>query len=97
MRLTGQNMKGPPQLKLEMWSTSCFDLPTVFTEWASLAQDRAGWNKFRDHAPLRHWKALRAATTGRHQDDSGGQAPSSGQRAAEVAERRAVLDANNNN
>ena len=28
----------------------------------------------RNHAPLRHWQTLRAATTGRHQGNSGGQA-----------------------
>ena len=66
----------------------------MFTEWARLVQDCVGWHKFRDHAPLRHWKARHAATTGRHQGDSGGQAPGGG--AAEIAEQRAVFDANSN-
>ena len=49
-----------------------FGLLTGFTEWERLGAQA------RDHAPLRHWQALRAATTGRHQGDSGGQAPGGG-------------------
>ena len=55
-----------------------FDLPTLFTEWAHLAQDRAGWHKLVTTPPLRHWQARRAATTGRHQGNPGGQAPGGG-------------------
>ena len=29
-----------------------FDLPLTFTEWASLAQDRAGWHKRVTHPPF---------------------------------------------
>ena len=32
-----------------------FNLPTAFTEWAPLAQDRAGVAKARDLAPLKTW------------------------------------------
>ena len=30
---------------LDFFHLNHFDLPTVFTEWAHLAQDRAGWHK----------------------------------------------------
>jgi hypothetical protein len=46
----------------------------------------------RDHAPFRHRRALRAATTGRHQGDSEDRRRAVAQRAAEIAERRAVFD-----
>ena len=41
-----------------------------------------------NHAPLRHWQALRAATAGRHHGDSGGQAPGGG--SARSRDRRAA-------
>jgi len=55
------------------WLLGHFDLPAVFAEWAQLAQGRAEWINILPF-PLRDRKALRAATTGRGQGDSRGQA-----------------------
>ena len=62
-----------------------FGLPTVFTEWEHLAGPRRV-AQARNHASLRHWQTPRAATTGRHQGDSGGQASGGG--AARSRDRR---------
>ena len=86
-RFTGQNVREPSQPKLEKvvqfmlrpsGSVHRVGRPGAGPRWV---------------AQVRHWLALRAATTGRDQGDSGGQA----QRAAEVDGRRAVVGANNSN
>ena len=65
-----------------------FNLPAAFTEWAPLAQDRAGWRKLVTRASLQTWEALRATTKRRHQGDSGGQAALGG--TARGRDRRAA-------
>jgi len=67
-----------------------FGLPAVFTEWAHLAQDRAGWQKLVTTPPFAIGKPFEGG------GDSGGRRAVA-QRAAEIAERRAVFDANNKN
>ena len=49
-----------------------FDLPTVFTEWAHLAQDRAGWHKLVTTPPFAIGKPFVRQPRG--DTDSGGQA-----------------------
>ena len=74
------------------------DLPTVFAEWAHLAQDRAGWHRHVTEPPFAIGKLFvvrqpRGEARVSPEDKSRAVA----QRAAEIAERRAVFDANNNN
>ena len=76
---------------MKRWSNSSFDLPTVFTEWAHLAQDRAGWHEIAIGKPF--VRQPRGDTRVTPEDKRRAVA----QRAAEIAERRAVFDANNNN
>jgi hypothetical protein len=66
-------------------------LPAVFTEWAHQVQEQAC-----DRAPLRHWQALRAARGGTRASPKN-KRRAVARRVAEVAERRAVFDATNNN
>ena len=70
-----------------------FDLPTLFTEWAHLAQDRAGWHELVTTPPFAIGKPFVRATTGRHKGGSGGQAPGVAHHAAEISERHAAFDA----
>ena len=74
-----------------------FDLPTVFTEWAHLAQDRAGWHKLVTTPPFAIGKPFVRQPRGDTRVTPEDQRRAVAQRAAEVAERRAVFDANNNN
>ena len=69
-----------------------FGLPTVFTEWAHLAQDRARWHKLVTTPPF----AIGKPFVRQPQGDTR-VTPEDKRRAAEIAERRAVFDANNNN
>ena len=48
-----------------------FSLSAVFTDWAPLAQDRAGWRKLVTKPPFKLSKL--SPTKRRHQDDPGGQ------------------------
>jgi hypothetical protein len=74
-----------------------FDLSAVFSEWAHLAQDRTGWHKLVTTPPFAIGKPFvlqpRSDTRVTPEDKRWAVA----QRAAEIAERRAVFDANNNN
>ena len=72
--------------------SSCIDLPTAFTEWARLAQDRVGW-----HVPFAIGTPLVRQPRGDTRVAPEDRRRAVAQRAAEVAERRAVSDANNNN
>ena len=63
----------------------------MFTQWARLAQGRAGWHKFATGKPF--VRQPRGDTRVAPEDKRRAVA----QRAAEIAERRAVFDANNNN
>ena len=68
-----------------------FDLPKKFTEWARLAQDRAGWHKFAIGKLF--VRQPRGDTRVTPEDRRRAVA----QRAAVIAKRRAIFDANNNN
>ena len=99
-RLTGPNVRGPSQLKLEkvvQFMLRPSELPTVFTEWARLAQDRAGWQKFVTTPPFAIGKPFVRQPRGDTRVTPEDKRRAVVQRAAEIAERRAVFDANNNN
>jgi len=73
------------------------DLPTEFTEWASLAQDRAGWHKLMTTPHLAIGEPFvrqPRGNTGLTPDD---RRRAVAQRAAAIAERRAIFDDNNSN
>ena len=74
-----------------------FGLPTVFTEWAHLAQDRAGWHKLVTTPPFAIGKPFVRQPRGDTRVTPEDKRRAVAQRAAEIAERRAVFDANNNN
>ena len=69
----------------------------MFTEWARLAQDRAGWNRFVTTPPFSIGKLFVRQPRGDSRVTPEDRRRAVAQRAAEVAERRAVFDANNNN
>ena len=74
-----------------------FGLPTVFIEWAHLAQDRAGWHKLVTTPPFAIGKPFVRQPRGDTRVTPEDKRRAVAQRAAEIAERRAVFDANNNN
>ena len=74
-----------------------FGLPTVFTEWAHLAQNRAGWLKLVTTPPFAIGKPFVRQPRGDTRVTLEDKRRVMAQRAAEIAERRAVFDANNNN
>ena len=74
-----------------------FGLPTKFTEWARLAQDRAGWQKLVTTPPFAIGKPFVRQPRGDTRVTPEDRRRAVAQRAAEIAERRAVFDANNNN
>ena len=74
-----------------------FDLQTVFTEWAHLAQDRAGWHKLVTKPTFDIGKPFVRQPWGDIRVTPEDKRRAVAQRAAEVAERRAVFDADNNN
>ena len=74
-----------------------FGLPTVFTEWAHLARDRAGWHKRVTTPPFAIGRPFVRQTRGDTRVTTEDKHRAVAQRAAEIAERRAVFDANNNN
>ena len=69
----------------------------VFTEWAHLAQDRAGWHKLVTAPPFAIGKPFVRQPRGDTRVTPEDKRRAVVQRAAEIAERRAVFDANNNN
>ena len=74
-----------------------FDIPTKFTEWAHLVQDRAGWQKLVTTLPFAIGKTFVRQPQGDTRVTPEDKRRAVAQRAAEIAERRAVFDANNNN
>ena len=91
-RLTGQNARVLSQLTLDKVVQFMLRLPTVFTEWARLAQGRTGW-----HRPFAIGKPFVRQPRGDTGVTPEGRRRVVVQRAAEVAEWRAVFDANNSN
>ena len=69
----------------------------MFTEWARLAQDRAGWHKVVATPPFAIGKLFVRQPPGDAGVTPEDRRRAVAQRAAEVAERRAVFDANNSN
>ena len=72
-------------------------LPTVFTEWAHLAQDRAGWHRLVTGPPFAIGMSFVRQPRGEARVSPEDKSRAVAQRAAEIAERRAVFDANNSN
>ena len=73
-----------------------FDLPTAFTEWAPLAQDRAGWHKLVTEPPFKLGKPFVRQPRGDTRVTPEDKQRLAEQRAAEIAERRADFNATNN-
>ncbi len=69
-----------------------FNLQAAFTEWASLAQDRAGWRKLVTPPPF---KLVSPSCDNQeaHPGEPGGQQRLAKERAAEIARRRADFNA----
>ena len=74
-----------------------FDLPTKSTEWARLAQDRAGWQKPVTTPPFAIDKPFVRQPRGDTRATPDDRRRAVAQRAAEIAERRTIFDVNNNN
>ena len=73
-----------------------FNLPAAFTEWAPLAQDRAGWHKLVTEPPFKLGKPCVRQPRGDTRLTPEDKQRVAEQRAAETARRRADFIANNN-
>jgi len=73
-----------------------FNLPAAFTEWAPLAQDRAGWHKLVTEPPFKLGKPCVRQPRGDTRLTPEDKQRVAEQRAAETARRRADFNANNN-
>ena len=73
-----------------------FDLPTAFIEWASLAQDRAGWQKLVTEPPFKLGKPFVRLPRGDTRVTPEDKQRLAEQRAAEIAKRQADFNATNN-
>ncbi len=71
-----------------------FDLPTTFTEWATLAQDRAAWHKLVTHPPFAIGKPFVRRPRGDTRLTPEDRRRHMAQRTAEIAERQAAFHAN---
>ena len=65
-----------------------FNLPTAFTEWAPLAQDRAGWRKLVTEPPFKLRKPFVRQPRGDTRVTPEDKQRLAEQRAAEIAKRR---------
>ena len=74
-----------------------FGLPTEFTEWARLAQDHAGWHRLVTTPPFAFGKPVVRQPRGDTRVTPEDRRRAVAQRAAKIAERRAIFGANNNN
>ena len=74
-----------------------FGLPAVFTEWAHPAEDHAGWQKLVTTPTFAIGKPFVRQPRGDTRATPEDKRRALVQRAAEIAERRAVFDANNSN
>ena len=73
-----------------------FNLPTAFTEWAPLAQDRAGWHKLVTEPPFQLGKPFVRQPRGETKVSSEDKQRLAEQRAPEIAKWRADFNATNN-
>ena len=71
-----------------------FDLPLTFTEWASLAQDRAGWHKRVTHPPFEIGKPFTRQPRGDTRVTPEEKRRRMAQHKAETETRRAAFNAN---
>jgi hypothetical protein len=71
-----------------------FDLPLTFTEWASLAQDRAGWHKRVTHPPFEIGKPFTRQPRGDTRVTPEEKRRRMAQHKAETEARRAAFNAN---
>ena len=71
-----------------------FDLPTTFTEWATLAQDRAAWHKLITKPTFAIGKPFVRRPRGDSRATPEDKCRQMVQRAAEIAERQAAFHAN---
>lgn len=72
-----------------------FDLPTKFTEWATLAQDRGAWHKLVTKPPFAIGKPFVRRPRGDTRVTPEDTRRIMAQRAAEIAERRAAFHSSN--
>jgi len=89
--------KTPTTESWKRWPSSFFDLPTALTDWARLAQDRAGWHRSLTTPPFAIEKPFVRQPRGDARVTPEDRRRAVVQGAAEIAERRAVFDANNSN
>ena len=73
-----------------------FNLPTAFTEWAPLAQGRAGWHKLVTEPPFKLCKPFVRQPRGDTRVTPEDKQRLAEQDAAEIAKRRADFNATNN-
>ena len=73
-----------------------FNLPAAFTEWAPLAQDRAGWRKFVTEPPFKLGKPCLRQPRGDTRVTPEDKQRAAGHRAAEITKRRANFITVNN-
>ena len=73
-----------------------FNLPADFTEWAPLAQDRAGWHEFVTGSPFKLGKPFVRQPRGDTRVPPEDKQRLAEPRAAEIAKRRADFNANKN-
>ena len=71
-----------------------FDLPLAFTEWATLAQDRALWHRLATKTPFAIGKPFLRQPRGDTRVTPENQRRAMARRAAEIEERRAIFAAN---
>ena len=71
-----------------------FDISTTFTEWATLAQDRAAWHKLVTKPPFAIGKPFVRRPRGDTRVTPEDKRRHMAQRAAEISERRAAFHAN---
>ena len=70
------------------------DLPTTFTEWVTLAQDRAAWHKLVTQPPFAIGKPFLRKPRGDTRVTPEDRRRNMAQRTAEIAKRRAAFHAN---
>ena len=70
-----------------------FNLPAAFTEWASLAQDRAGWRKLVTQPPFKLGKPFVRQPRGDTRVTPEDKQRLAKERAAEIARRRSDFNA----
>ncbi len=73
-----------------------FNPPLAYVEWAGIAQNRADWHKRATKPPFTIGKPLLRRPRGDSRRTVEQKREDEARRAAEIAERRAIFDANGN-